>query len=180
ATTRETETREALVREAAARSALQAKEQEARNNLRNALLQQARALSNSLGANRRQLALDALKQAAAVRPDADLRMAYLRCLDLADLAPVQTNFRSPGSELISFSGSENHVLVRTREGKFNIYEAATGRPVKTWQSAENPKHPIAYSPDGRWCLDRNAKDKPVALWDLEREKRLGGMQQPNA
>src|SRR5262249_46861430 len=61
--------------------------QQERRSLRNSLYQEARALRQSTDPERRDKALEALKQAAAIEAGFELRQEYLRCLDLVGLRP---------------------------------------------------------------------------------------------
>jgi WD40 repeat protein len=63
--------------------------QNAQENLRRSLLHQAEALARSTETGRRWQALEALGQAAAIRPGFDLRSQALRCLELPDLRLVR-------------------------------------------------------------------------------------------
>src|SRR5207247_396977 len=92
---KETATRQALTREQQehtaaenARAAADQARRDANSNLRQSLLAQAQALRQTTEPERRTKAIAALKQAAAIRPDIDLRTELLRCIDVAQIRPV--------------------------------------------------------------------------------------------
>jgi WD40 repeat protein/tRNA A-37 threonylcarbamoyl transferase component Bud32 len=185
--------------EAAARADAEKQGQEARASLRQSLLHQAEALRQSNAAGRRDPALAALRQAAAIRPGLDARTEYLRCLDLPDMrlkhpltlwsasALPERRIRLVGgrvqkqkaeeeywaSAFVTFRDKDNAFLVLPHEGHPVEVDAITGKPRGVLEFLGNLRPPAALSPDGRLLAAHTTNGKATEVWDLPARRRLG-------
>jgi WD40 repeat protein/tRNA A-37 threonylcarbamoyl transferase component Bud32 len=167
------------------RGQAEAKERQTRDSLRQSLLHQAEAQRQSTRAGRRWLALDALRQAADVRPGLDLRNEYLRGLDLPDLrrareltlpaeATAGKRYDWFGSQsFAAFRGIQDRILVVPLGGFPVEFDARTGKAHGPFEDVGPCWNPAALSPDGRFFATQNAKRKGAQVWDLDNRKLLG-------
>jgi serine/threonine protein kinase/WD40 repeat protein len=126
---------------------------QAREVSRAALLDQARALRLSTEAGRRWRALDALRQAAAIRPGADLRDEYLRCLELLDV-------RSLGDWGRSFGEEPADTKPGIGQGRMEPAPPPASVPV---EDAGSPGEWLGESSDLRYVVWRAREEKKVYL-----------------
>jgi WD40 repeat protein len=156
-----------------------AAEQDSRQQLYTALLEQARATVRSGETGQRVRALDAVQRAAAIRNTAELRREALAALALPDLRlereirfdTAQTLMQpDPGFERIALSGGSGGSGPVTIHSLPNLELLAT-LPA----SADRPTHLSEWSKDGRYLAVR--RDHPTGradweMWDVDRTKHL--------
>jgi hypothetical protein len=157
-------------REAKARQEAERERREARTKLRDSLLLQAQTLRQTTEVGRRRQAFEALRQAADLRPDVDLRNEYVRCLDLPDLQLVG----SLSSPVAWYKGSDQ-LLDIDRNGLV-VIDGRTGKWIRHLPDLKLP--PAGFrgnrwvlSPDGRFLVTPGGATAQV--WDLETPKLLG-------
>ena len=143
-----------------------AAEQDSREQLYTALLEQARATVRSGELGQRVRALDAVQRAAAIRNTPELRREALAALALPDLRhecdirfdPVLTMLQpDPGFERIALGGS-GAVSIHSLPG----LELRATLPA----SAERPTHLSVWSQDGRYLAVHRAHPNSRADWEM--------------
>lgn len=178
--------------------------QAARSYLRYALLQQAQALRRSSEPGRRARALDALRQAAAIRTGFDLRIEALRCLEIADVegdcvlqapegarrdkvlprssprAPAANKvWRMPG---IAPGSTPERVRVVVRLGKETCvaeFDAVRNELVALLGGLGTLDHTTVFSPDGTLLAAKPFRSEALSIWDLEKGERIGTINVPD-
>lgn len=153
-----------------ARARAEEKSTEARARLWDAYLAQARATRTSSRVGRRGAALEAIRQAVAIRPSLELRNEAVAALALTDL-------KSDG-DFVATRASASGLAVLDRfvdmdnEGHVRVIDANDGRLI-----AEPPAPPLPgwqgqFSPDGRYLAAKfhqpsHDAEAQLRVWDLQ-------------
>jgi WD40 repeat protein len=152
---------------------------DAQERLWRSLLSEAKAQRLSDQAGRRSTALEALKQAAAIRPSLELRNEAIACLALSDLrvarvwnvGPEGTYFgaHDPSYEHYALACRTNGILsVRRTQDDAEIMRLAPFSPPAF--EAPEAAYLLGFSPDGRWLSVPHGAYPPVLeIWDLQRK-----------
>lgn len=143
---------------------------ETRQNLRTALLREAVAHRLSNEAGRRWRALEALAQAAAIRPGPDLRDEYLRCLDLPDLRPLGgAVFPDDGDSTTTLLHFGHKPLPLLSGAGLLILDHANGQLAGPIKLAATLSSRSAISPNGRFLATGVAGRTGLLVWDLHEQ-----------
>ena len=148
-------------------------ERTARERLRESLVAQARAWRWSGLAGRRSRSLDALAEAAGIRPDPELRDEVIAALALVDLRPLREwdGHTTPGQG-VAFDPPLARYAVGDADGGVSVRRAADDRLLARFprDGANGCRARPEFSPDGRFLAvvtrDLDHRDR-VALWDLD-------------
>jgi WD40 repeat protein len=164
---------EALLRERA-----ESAERESRQQLRLALLEQARALVRSRELGQRVRALDAIQRAGAISNSAELRAEAMAALSLPDLR-FQTTIPLPGDpSAMEMDPRFERFAVANGSGPVEIRAAADGHLLASLPaSADFNAYFLGWSPDGRFLAskrDRNQATEHANLevWDAGTARRV--------
>lgn len=144
-----------------------------REQLRESLLHQARALRLSRLPGQRLAALEALGKAGAIRIGPDVLSEAVRCLGLIDLRPIRQwtgdgpglaeHTLEPGLDRVAIGGPDGTLTVRTLgEDRELLRLPGPGWPCLLTLFAPDGRHLVAkYHP-----LDREASNRTL-VWELE-------------
>jgi WD40 repeat protein len=164
---------EALLRERA-----ESAEGESRQQLRQALLEQARALVRSRELGQRVRALDAIQRAGAISNSPELRAEAMAALSLPDLR-FQTAIPLPGDpSAMEMDPGFERFAVANGSGPVEIRAAADGHLLASLQaSADFNVYTLCWSADGRFLAcrrDRNQATERANLevWDAGAAQRI--------
>jgi serine/threonine protein kinase/WD40 repeat protein len=160
-----------------ARTRAETAERDARQQLFSALLEQARATVRSGEMGQRVRALDAVRRAAAISKNAELRREALAALALPDLrferdlpnhVVADAARLDPTFERIAVGGSSAPVEIRSVSNDALIASLPA--------STNFPAHMVKWSPDGRFVAvkrdhESNGYRASLEVWDLG---KLGG------
>lgn len=178
--------------------------QAARSYLRYALWQQAQALRRSSEPGRRARALDALRQAAAIRSGFDLRIEALRCLEIADVEGdrvlqvpegarwgkvlPRSSPRLPATDKVwrmhdvAPGSTPDRVRVVVRLGKETCvaeFDVVRNELVALLGGLGTLDTTTVFSPDGRLLAAKPFRSETLTIWDLEKGERLGTIDIPD-
>ena len=143
-----------------------------REQVRAARLAEARAVRRTTVPGRREQALAALREAAAIRPGADLRTEALAALMLADVRPAATwDLQSPVLLHFNFDPAGAQALVATGDDSglqrdapaLRAWGTTNGGPTLARGTNEDAIGPWRFSPDGKVVAVR-CQDATVRLW----------------
>jgi WD40 repeat protein/Tfp pilus assembly protein PilF len=173
---------QARAEESAARQAAEKRVEDTRASLRRALLRQAEALVQPPSAGQRRLALDALKQAAAIRLGPDLRQTYLRCLDLSgagqgrspsDPAPLSriTSFGRPVTAL-QFGPKDQWLACAMEGGELRMIDLQDSALVAAPLPSPGKAPAVAFSSEGDklWSADTRLPGQVDEVWQMPSPK----------
>ena len=145
-------------------------EGEAKDQLWNALLAQARANRWSGRAGRNFDSLDVLARAVALRPSLELRNEAIACMSLVDLRIVQADLGPPKSPWHAFDTRLERCAHGDERGNLSICSLKDGREILRLPGPGCPAWIMRFSPDGRFLAARyhptNGGSRFFRLWDL--------------
>ncbi len=135
----------------------------AREQLRSALLSEAKALRFTARTGQRFAALDAVRRATAIRPASDARSAALAALVLPDWTteeiPGLWTEKAPGTCVTPLPGF-GAFIHETESGQFSRRRFPGGQVEWTWAGVGSPHAgTTVVSPDGRWMAARLQNDE---------------------
>jgi WD40 repeat protein len=135
--------------------------------LRQALLEQARALVQSHAPDRRSSALAVLRQAAEISPGADLRTVAAAALATPELRALHS---WPASEADPFGPAINPAadtyLRGDGRGMLMFHRVADDALLRTVTNGTSRVENSCFSADGRWLVADDRENR-IRLWDLE-------------
>jgi serine/threonine protein kinase len=138
-------------------------EQEKGVALRQALLEQARALVHSQAPDRRSAALAVLHQAALTSPGADLRTVAAAALATPELREVHS---WPISQTDSFLHDLNETyMCGNAPGLLEFRRLSDNALLRTLSNGLSRVGNTLFSPDDRWLVTED-KERSMRLWDL--------------
>jgi WD40 repeat protein len=154
---------EALLRERA-----ESAERESRQQLRLALLEQARALVRSRELGQRVRALDAIQRAGAISNSAELRAEAMAALSLPDLR-FQSTIPLPGDpSAMEMDPVFERFAVANGSGPVEIRAAADGHLLASLPaSADFNAYFLCWSPDGRFLASKRDRNQATERANLE-------------
>jgi serine/threonine protein kinase/WD40 repeat protein len=162
-------------------------EMEKTERLWEARLAQARAGRASRLPGQRYKSLDALAEAAAIRPSLELRNEAVACLALMDLRPerqwpeaLQTD-RLEYSTGATFDPDLDTYAFTDAAGTVHVHSAEDGRALARLGGARGPADYLSFSPDGRYLAARYTQDaKPLLVWDWRSGRLVLELPHPGA
>jgi WD40 repeat protein len=77
--------------------------------------------------------------------------------------------QSPVSD-VAFSPDGRYVLTGSNDTTIKLWDAATGREIKTFSGHKDPVLSVAFSPDGRFALSGSMEE--VKLWDVNTGREI--------
>jgi WD40 repeat protein len=136
-----------------------------------ASLDKARVARQSQAPGRRSRALEALAQAAAIRPDPKLRDEMIACLALVDLEPRRTaKHRSDEAAFAVFDSSLSRYALCEENGSVSVHDARDDRALFRITGFDTAAHATEFSPDGRLIaaiLTTDRGQSPhLQVWDV--------------
>ena len=147
--------RDLRTRAQTAEAGLRAQNREAQEQLRRALIAEARAVRLTGVAGRRSRALAALRDAAAIRIDTELQSEAAACLALLDLATTPVPDLPHPEANRTWSPDLDRYASALTNGVIEIRSSQDG---KLWQTLHGDPLPneglFEFSPQGRWLLCR--------------------------
>ena len=149
----------------------EAAETRGQERLASAYLAQAHAMRVTAEPGRRQVALNAISNAAAISQSTELRTEAAACLALSELEQEGDLIPTPGVVDWTMDKNLEHFAYADSHGSITIYDSA-GSKLFNWDTG----HPVAgvmMSPDGHYLAVRFA-DHSVKIWDLESRQALEG------
>lgn len=164
--------------EALHRARAETAERETQQQLRTALLEQARATVRGGELGQRIHALDALRRAAAISNSAELRHEVLAALALPDLRFEREMVFEPGRAAPEFDPALARVATGPLRGPVEIRAVPDHRLLATLPASTNlPAYVRQWSPDGRFlAVKRDYPDGGVTadweVWDVAAERRV--------
>jgi serine/threonine protein kinase/WD40 repeat protein len=151
---------------------------EARRELFQSRLDQARASRFSKRIGQRFQSLDALAKAAALarglrlpsRELDPLRDEAIACLALPDLKPTgRVIQRPPGVVAIAFDSTLSRYAFRFRDGTIHVHRVADDEVIARFQArGDRDIFVFHFSPDGRYLATRHYPDHGLMVWDVDR------------
>jgi hypothetical protein len=145
-------------------------EEDAKDQLWNPLLAQARANRWSGRAGRNFDSLDVLTRATALRPSLELRNEAIACMSMVDLRLVQADRGFPKSRWHAFDTRLERGAHGDEQGNLSICSLKDGREVLCLPGPGCPAWLTRFSPDGRFLTARhhpaNGNSRFFRLWDL--------------
>jgi Serine/threonine protein kinase len=150
-------------------------EQQARSELWQSYLEQARAERLSGQAGQRYASLEAIRRATAIRPSRELRNEAIAALALTDVRLIHTWPFTEG--LVSYSSSLEKFAVVQQDGQVRICLASNGvETARLPTLASFPRWIQGFSPDERLLAVRYSNDLTY-VWDLtSRQPILGSLE----
>jgi serine/threonine protein kinase/WD40 repeat protein len=123
-------------------------------------------------AGRRFEGLDAVRQAAAIRPDLRLRNEAIALLTLADvrLAREIAQGYPPGSTALTFDPDFEHYARSDLQGNISIRRVAGDREVQFLRGPPMAAHHLKFSPEGRFLAAFYNNSRAGAVWDWRRRR----------
>jgi WD40 repeat protein/tRNA A-37 threonylcarbamoyl transferase component Bud32 len=158
-----------------ARQKAEANEKRALEHLGNARLAQARAGRFSGLVGRRFQGLEALKEAADLRPDLEVRNETIACLALADMRIVrQFEGFPPGSRGVGFDSALARYARGDVQGNISIRRVSDDVEVQHLPGDGVQPAIILFSPNDKFLAVKYHNDHRLyfALWDLAEEKEI--------
>lgn len=160
-------------------------EGDTRERLWDARLAQARAGRASRLPGQRFKSLEAVAEAARIRPSRELRNEVVACLALTDVrverewdADVETD-RLAFSNGVAFDPTLGHHASTSADGTIRVRATADGRLVARLAGTGGPADSLRFSPDGRYLAARyNTPEHPCRVWDWRAEKVVFERPQP--
>src|SRR5262249_55872513 len=141
-------------------------EREKTEKLRESYLAQAQAGRVSGRFGRRFDSLDALREAAWIRPTPQLRSEAFACLALPDLRPTPNWAGYPaGSSGLAFDADLERYARSDRRGAISLRRTADDRELARLPGPGKPAWFLRFSPDGRYLAARYDTGD-VRVWDL--------------
>lgn len=160
-----------------ARQTAQANERQALEHLWKARLAQARAGRFSGLVGRRFQGLEALKEAASIRPTLEVRNEAIACLALADMKIIRAFEGFPlGSKGLAFDADLQRYARGDEHGDISIRRLADD--VELLRLPGEGVHPVVllFSPDGKYLAVKyhteNSDRMYFAVWDLGQAKEI--------
>jgi RNA polymerase sigma factor (sigma-70 family) len=101
----------------------------------------------------------------------------LRRWDAATGKALSTRNAYVGEIAVARTPDGKGVVVVDEAGRLDLWDTATGRIMKTLQTAGRDKHQILFTPDGKHLLVA-AQSGPNTIWDLSAGKRVGEFAPP--
>jgi WD40 repeat protein len=166
----ESRSREASLRLQAQQSLSRAEaaEREARHQLYNALLEQARATVRSGELGQRERALEAIRRAAAISNTAELRGAAMAALALPDLRLERDLPNTDWSTLIQLDPAFERIALCRRDGPVEIRAVSNGRLLFELPASSKLSAFLGWwSADGRFLAVKRDRIGSGARADLE-------------
>ncbi len=153
-------------------------ERDTRERLWESRLAQARAGRASRLPGQRFRSLEALAEAARIRPSRELRNEAVACLALADVraerewdAELETD-RLEYSTGVAFDPALEHHACTAADGTVSVRATEGDRLLVRFGGMGGPADYLQFSPDGRYLAARyNVQGLPCRVWDW-REKRV--------
>jgi serine/threonine protein kinase/WD40 repeat protein len=150
-----------------------AAEQDAKNRLRQSLLDEARARRWSGQAGRQFESLDALARAAGLRPDLDLRNEAVACMALRDIRKEREwEGRPQGTHFLAVDRRFEHYARMVAGSEVSVRRVADDVEVARARFPRLQELDIArFSPDGRLLAIRHGDtfSETITLWDWGRQ-----------
>lgn len=149
----------------------EAAETRGRERLASAYLAQARAMRVAAEPGRRQAALNAISNAAAISPSTELRTEAIACLALSELTQEGNLIPTPGMFDWTMDTSLEHFAFADAQGAITFCNSSGNRlfSLKTGRAIAS----IKFSPDGHYLAVRFS-DKSLTVWDVESRRPLNG------
>ena len=151
---------------------------EARQQLYQALYDQARAGRFGRQVGQRFQGLEALRRAAAIAPEleepseklAQLRDEVIACLALPDLKPTGRVIARPqGIVLATFDPTLTRYALRFKDGTIQVRRVADDQEVARFQArGDRDIFVFRFSPDGRYLTTTHQPDLDLTVWDVVR------------
>ncbi len=141
---------------------------EATERLWESYLTQARAQRWSGRAGQRFKSLDAVAQAAAIRPSLDLRNAAVAAMALADLRVVKTWVpESPSIVAVSFDPHYQFIACADEHGVIRVFRATDATEVTRLRVTARVAR-LQFGPDGKYLMAKydDEATSGVRVWDL--------------
>ncbi|MCG3127867.1 MAG: Serine/threonine-protein kinase PknD [Phycisphaerae bacterium] len=155
----------------AARAAQRAEraEHQATNRLRDAYLAQARARRVADSPGRRFESLQALRQAAELRPTLELRNEAIACMALCDVQVERTFPRPRRAGAVAFTDQLDRYAIGTLDGEITIHSTEGHQEQVRLDGPGLEVHVLRFSSDGRHLAVKYHTDRTVAcwVWDIE-------------
>ncbi|HEY3242588.1 MAG TPA: serine/threonine-protein kinase [Phycisphaerae bacterium] len=145
------------------------KTQHATRRLWDSLLAQARAGSSSMRPGRRFESLEAIRQAAAIRPSPELRDEAIACMTLADIVPVKTFHDVPNASAHGLTNLDRFAYL-SPEDEIHVVAIEDGRLLHRLEGKDHTYLYLQFSPDGRYLVAKYTIKHThfiVDVWDLQ-------------
>jgi WD40 repeat protein/tetratricopeptide (TPR) repeat protein len=165
--------------EARARRLAEKERTRAQAHLRESLIRQAQAFHQSTQADRRQMSLAALCQAARIRPGMDLRNEYLQVLDAADLRHLP-GLSTPGlTHVFGFYMGTDYLLAVNQDHRLIVVHPQTSKTLRIIPHIHDVGTTGTLSPQGRYLAASRANGPGTFVWDLQTGRLLGELKDPS-
>lgn len=162
----------------AARGRAEQAERDGREKLRDSLLAQAQANRWSGQAGRRFASLQALLDAARVRPGPDLRNEAIACMALVDLR-VHRMWEGwvPGTTVLTFDANLEQYARGDAQGNLSVRRVSDDEETVRLPGPGQPAWGLRFSPDGRYLAakhhDPNSDEQnQLVHWDLSDGRKI--------
>jgi WD40 repeat protein len=143
-------------------------EREARERLRDSYRAQAQARRWSGRPGRHFLSLEAIREAALIRPSRDLRDEAVACMPLADLrVGLRRACRPPGTEqnhYVAVDAALERYAVAADGGGVSVRRLADDRELRRLPAPDPGAGNLVFSPDGRFLARRGGT--AVVVWEV--------------
>ena len=151
-----------------------AAEGDAREKLWQSYLNEAKARRFSGQAGRRAESLTALKQAARIRPNLQLRNEAIACLALTDMRVGKVWDLAPDNLRLAYDGPyERYALLCLTNGLVTIRRTQDDAQIMQLGTLSQPGSAATgfFSPDGRWLgILHRTEHLVLEIWNLERKE----------
>jgi WD40 repeat protein len=133
-------------------------------------------LSRTLGmSGQRFESLDAIRQAARIKPSPELRDEAIVSLALPDLRrqPVDVTL-DPGAAALVFSDDQQLCAFGNPSGEVVVRRAADDRELARWRAGSDPTRRLRFSRDGQWLALAQGDDRRtvLSLWHWARLEKV--------